>query len=261
MSNKITKFVIFGERCSGTNFLEDAIEKNFGLTFSNEFGNKHFFYFNDFKNKKTDDILFIGIIRNPVHWLNSFYMKPYHVPIKNRTLDKFLFSPFYSVKDEEPPKKSYINKSDGSISFSLRSNPQEMFDINKLDLNYKNGGFYKNIFELRKNKNEYLINLNTKLKNYVLINYEDLLYNYEETLTNIKTKFNLEQLHNEFIHIKSYKKSTTEMFKGEKEITFDTKTLFNIWKNLDIKQENSLGYFPGDNNNYFKNKYNNQNKS
>lgn len=251
---KITNFVIFGERCSGTNFLEEAITKNFNLTISNEYGNKHFFCFNDFKNKNIENTLFIGIIRNPIHWLNSFYTKPYHVPFRNRKLDRFLFSPFYSIKDEELPKSSYINKNGSNVNFSLRSSSIDIFEMNEKDLNYKTGQVYKNIFELRKNKNEYLINLKTKIKNYILINYEDLLYNYEETLNDIKTKFHLEQVNNEYKYIKCYKKSSTEMFKGEKEITFDNKTVSIIWKNLDINQEKFLGYFPGDNNKFFKNK-------
>ena len=33
----------------------------------------------------------------------------------------------------------------------------------------------------------------TKVKNYILINYEKLLTNYEETLEFVKNKFNLQQ--------------------------------------------------------------------
>ena len=60
------------------------------------------------------------------------------------------------------------------------------------DLNYITNKKYKNIFELRKLKNDYLMNIMpTKVKNYILINYENLLNNYEETLESIKNTFNL----------------------------------------------------------------------
>ena len=39
----ITKFVIYGERCSGNNYLENVIKTNFGLELRNDFGSKHFF--------------------------------------------------------------------------------------------------------------------------------------------------------------------------------------------------------------------------
>ena len=42
--------------------------------------------------------------------------------------------------------------------------------VNPRDLNYLNGNKYKNIFELRKIKNYYLMNIMPyKVKNYILI--------------------------------------------------------------------------------------------
>jgi hypothetical protein len=35
-------------------------------------------------------------------------------------------------------------------------------------------------------------------------------------------------------------------------ITFDNNLLHIIWDNLDVEQENKLGYFKGDDNNFFK---------
>jgi hypothetical protein len=34
-------------------------------------------------------------------------------------------------------------------------------------------------------------------------------------------------------------------------ITFDNSLLHTIWDNLDVEQENKLGYFKGDDNNFF----------
>ena len=45
MSNR--KFVILGERCSGTNFLEEVITQNFDITYTSEYGSKHFFCYNN----------------------------------------------------------------------------------------------------------------------------------------------------------------------------------------------------------------------
>ena len=79
----IKYFTIYGERCSGTNFLLHAIEENFNLTFSNDYSWKHFFGHYSFeKNEKEDETLFIGIIRHPIEWLDSFHKKMHHVPKK-----------------------------------------------------------------------------------------------------------------------------------------------------------------------------------
>ena len=97
MAVPIKKFAILGERCSGTNFLEELITHNFHVLYTTEYGSKHFFCFDDYSNKNTRDTLFIGIIRNPIYWLNSFSKEQYHVPEHNRkNLTSFIFNEFYS---------------------------------------------------------------------------------------------------------------------------------------------------------------------
>ena len=125
--------------------------------------------------------------------------------------------------------------------------------VNPKDLNYLTGKKYKNIFEMRKLKNHYLMNIMPhKVKNYILINYENLLYNYDDTLNNIQTKFSLVKKNDTYVKIKNYKKSNTYNYKQQRLISFNNNLIHIIWENLDIKQENALGYFKGDDNNGFK---------
>ena len=123
-------------------------------------------------------------------------------------------------------------------------------------MNYTTGKKYKNIFELRKLKNFYLTNIiQTKVKHYILINYEDLLYNYENTLKSIKEKFGLLPASSEFIKITNYKKSTSYSYKQQRLITFSNDLIKILWQYLDTEQESSLGYSMNDyDNNYFKTK-------
>ena len=101
----IKKFAIIGERCSGTNYLEEIIKINFDLKYTTEYGSKHFFCLRDYsKFNNLDETLFIGIIRNPIYWLNSFSKELHHIPEVNRkNLNSFLFNEFYSVCDEINP--------------------------------------------------------------------------------------------------------------------------------------------------------------
>lgn len=222
----IKKFVIYGERCSGTNFLENIIKTNFGLELSTEYSWKHFFGFDKF-DKPNEDTLFIGIVRNPIYWLNSFSKELHHVPKENRTLKNFLVNEFYSVDD----KNKIIIK----------------------DINYVTKKKYKNVFELRKMKNFYLINImKHKAKNYILINYESLLFNYDYTLDFIKDKFNLSKKFPVYKKIKKYKKSDKDLFRKQRNILLPPRIVDFIWNNLHIEQENRLGYFKGDNNEYLK---------
>jgi hypothetical protein len=258
MTTKITKFVIYGERCSGTNYLEEVMKNNFDIHYTTEHGNKHFFCFNDYNNKSIDNTLFIGIVRNPVYWLNSFCKEMYHVPEINRKFKNFLFNEFYSVLDEERPVTPYKDLIHGNNNFLLQNNNLYVtkYELNKKDLNYITGNKYKNIFELRKLKNDYLMNIiPKKVTNYILINYENLLYNLDKTLHDIQSKFDLTPKHSEYINIKKYKKSDSYNFVRQRMITFNTTIIDTIWKNLDVNQENYLGYYKNDNNNNFINNY------
>lgn len=256
---KISKFVILGERCSGTNFLEETLLANFNLEYSCEFGNKHFFCFNNYSNKNYDDTLFIGIIRNPIYWLNSFSKELHHIPeINRKSIFNFLFNKFYSVNDEIDISTGIQN---GMIIFNNSRMYVQRYDINKLDLNYLTNDKYSNIFEMRKIKNNYLIYIMPqKVKNYILINYEDLLYNSEETLSLLYSKYNLNKKNDNFIKINKYKKSDTYKFVKQRLISFPPQLVNIIWNNLDENQENKLGYFRYDDNKYFKIKYKNIDK-
>jgi hypothetical protein len=223
--------VIYGERCSGTNFLDNAMQTNFNLHLRTDLGSKHFFCFNKY-DITHDDTLFIGIIRNPIYWINSFSTELHHVPAENQNINNFLHNEFYSVEEN-------------SNTIILK------------DLNWRTVKIYNNIFELRKMKNFYLLNvMKKKVKNYILINYESLLYNYDFTLDFIKKRFNLSSKFPIFKPVKQYKKSNTYNFVKQRNILLSPDHVIEIWNNLHIQQENRLGYFKGDNNQYFKNKEN-----
>jgi hypothetical protein len=92
----------------------------------------------------------------------------------------------------------------------------------------------------------------TKVKNYILINYEDLTNHYEYTLNTIKKSFNLNFKNPTIIKVNKYKQDNNRTFVSQKKIGLDKNILITIWKNLDTKQENELGYYMGDDNQHFK---------
>lgn len=145
--NPITKFTIFGERCSGTTFLQNVIESNFDLKITWDYGWKHFYGFDEFSD--CDDVLFIGVYREPVEWLNSFRRSPWHVQkdlLKSN--EAFLNHEFYSISDCKPPYTDEL----------------------MTDHHIHTGERYKNVFEMRKVKINYLIEEMPKnVKNFTLI--------------------------------------------------------------------------------------------
>lgn len=159
----MTKFVtIYGERCSGTNYLEALLTTNYDVEVQWKYGWKHFFGFHNLKN--SDDTLFIGIIRNPYDWINSLYRDKHHIPaINTSSIDNFLNNEFYSIQD----------------------NGSEIIR----DRNMYTKERYKNIFEMRHTKNKFLIeDMPTLVKNYLLITHEELLYDFTNTMNKITSK-------------------------------------------------------------------------
>ena len=75
----IKYFTIYGERCSGTNYLEQIIKLNFDIEVTWKYRWKHFFGLDDLLN--SDDTLFICIIRDPFTWVNSFYKNQHLSPL------------------------------------------------------------------------------------------------------------------------------------------------------------------------------------
>lgn len=238
----IHNFMVFGERCSGTNYLEQLISHNFNIKYKPIFGNKHFFCFNDYNHTDLQNFLILGIIRNPIDWINSFSKELYHIPDHNKPLNKFLTNPFYSICNEittTNPFQQNLNKN----TFISKRNNKEI--INKRDLNYINHKIYKNIFELRYFKNHYLIRvLPKKVPNYILITYESILNNYNDFLKHIQKKYMLIPKLPFYQSVKQYKKSDKYNFVKPRNVTLEPHTIKYIWNNINKNQEMFLGYSP-----------------
>ena len=157
----ITKFTIYGERCSGTNYLQKLIENNFDVNVTWEYGWKHFFGSDNLKN--SDNTLFIGITKNPYDWLNSFYRDQHHLPPEFKNIHCYLNNEFYSVDEN---------------GIELM-NDRSMYTKQR----------YKNIFDMRQSKLTYLIkDMPSLVKNYILITHEELLYDFKNTMNRIRQK-------------------------------------------------------------------------
>lgn len=203
-----------------------------------------FFGFSEFKN--SDNHLFIGVVRDPYDWVNSFYKT--HPEINDIML-----------KD----KHSFIINKVSSRGYYPKSDLETLgYDVKNIDLQKKytngeiikfyeikienpqiNNDIYNNIFEMRKLKMKYLLHIvPKKVNNYILIKYENFLENYDKVLDKIGKKFNLERKNDNF-----YEKVIT--YKGKKNSKpFNPKHKPKFYLNKEIKKhldknlEKKLGY-------------------
>lgn len=175
-SSYIDRYTIYGERHSGTNFLEQCIKQTFGLELTYFYGFKHWFGFTrpeTIRYHAKYPVLFIGIVRNPYQWLQAFYNAPHHVPNHNSVhFDTFLTNEWYSHDNNRQEIMQDRN-------FNTMPNPRR----------------YKNIFELRKEKNKYLLEIMPIIaQNYVLFSYDSFIKNQKNYLNILQHRFFLKRV-------------------------------------------------------------------
>jgi len=217
----INKFTIYGERCSGTYYLTRLISFNFDIKITAEYGYKHFFGFNDLTD--GDDTLFIGLVREPVDWIMSFYNHPWHVAaeLKGKGFDHFALGgdnkEFYSISDEG---KEVVT-----------------------DHHIFNGGRYRDVFELRATKCRFLLKeMEKSVKNYKLIRLEDLQKDYEKILTQLEKRFKLKRKMECLVNLENYKGVVGAPKYEKKHYNPEPHVLNLIHSNLDLKVEKEMGY-------------------
>lgn len=220
----IQHFMIFSERCTGSHFLQYALTENFNIQYlSSHHKHKHFFgHENDiYTPAEIENTLFICLTRDPVEWIDSFFKRLHHVPQINRqSIDNFLKNEWYSIYEEG------------------ENAGKEIMEDRNMNTNER----YKNIFEMRKNKNDYFLHkAQTRFKHILILKYEDLRDNYETMLENIKNKYNLQQKHANYIPIVRYKGTYTALY-YKKPILLTDEIQEYIKQNVDVEQEKQLGY-------------------
>lgn len=226
MNEQIRQIQIYGERYSGTNFLQHLLEKNLlDISVNYKFGWKHFFINGDVEN--ASDFLFIIIIRDPFDWLRSLYKHPYHAApeIKNASFSQFIRHEWWCVWDEDAGKKP-----EDPIYGS-----EMMFERDPSTLNR-----FPNVIKLRTAKIKNWESLRERTKNHLFIRYEDLRENPEKYINKISSQFSLAQ-RNDFENITGYRGSKQKYKPKEYDLLSSEDCEFII-NELDAEQEMRIGY-------------------
>ena len=153
----IHNFTIYGERHSGTNWLEQLISQSFDIPITWNYDHKHFFGCCkwDILNN-ANNTLFIGIVRNIYSWIGAMHKVPYHLEQK----DILNIKPWRSTQ--------YISAYN---SFC--------------DSHWYTKEKYIDIFDMRFHKLEFLyLYMPYLVNNYIFIRYEDLI-EYTTNIMNI----------------------------------------------------------------------------
>ncbi len=189
----LTKFTIYGERCSGTNFLEQSVCENFDAAVTWEYGHKHFFGFQDLSH--SDDTLFLGIVRDGFDWINSLRRNPWHLAPKMCTSNSMFLT--HEVH-------SFHFDANNVLTNDPIDEDRHMYEPHR---------WYATLFELRCVKTDFLMHSMPKLvKHYIFFKYENLVTDFHGCMNQIAVY--LARKHPLYIQPSWYKNDKRRKFEG-----------------------------------------------
>jgi len=113
-------FQIFGERNSGTKYVQRVLNRNLRINPTSAFGFKHWYVKGHQprgeENRTTDnecirsldgsdDTIFVFIVRDPYSWIQSMRSKPHHAPLhRNMGLSEFIRKEWISYETKRANK-------------------------------------------------------------------------------------------------------------------------------------------------------------
>lgn len=226
----IKNFTIYGERHSGTNLLESMFTHSSSIPVTWDYGWKHFFgWKNDQIKNYGKNTLFLCIVRNPYDWIMAMHKIRHHIPLDRDSIIDFMTKEWYSVSDVIDTITNKKPLSKRGPYYEAKSNI--VYTEIMQDRDWVTNERYKNIFELRAKKLDYLYNvIPTIAKNYEFIRYENLCSEYPEIMIKIFKKYKIK---NKNIDIKIVSKKPYLLSKDVKKI---------INQNIDWDIENKIGY-------------------
>jgi len=227
------KIQIFGERCSGTNYVESLVAANFPASeLTSDFGYKHFFP--QFGSKSTDSYIFLIIHRHPISWLKSFYRTPWHASpeLKRLNFSQFIRAEWISVWDTH----AGISKGDPrwmqEMEFERCPSTMKRFD---------------NVLKMRTVKIREWERLRVLVENAVYVRYEDVVEHPQEFISQLASELNLPAPSSLF-RIDSYKggkrwhRGLREQLLRKRIPEISTLDLQYILENIDKNLEKRIGY-------------------
>lgn len=226
MKNAIQRIQIYGERCSGTNFLECLISENLKSVYIRwDFGWKHFFYKGSVKN--ATDCLFVIIYRNPFTWLSSLHRNPWHAAsnLRGISFSDFIRKEWWCIWDE------HANKSPSDPMYG-----KEML----LERCPETHERFTNVIRMRTAKIRNWALLRERTKNSIYIRYEDLNTSPEAFINAVSERFQLMRTPS-FKNVQGYK-GYSPHFHPKTYDAIKTEDLHYILSQLDLKLEESIGY-------------------
>jgi len=226
----VTKFKVYGERCSGTSFFTGLLWKNFPCEEHQDFAWKHFppwfaypretelnYPEKNYTFSGGGKTLFVVIFRDPYDWVRSICNDPHHAwPMYGLGLNHFV-------------RKEW-EVGEGEDHF-----------IHIIDRNPVDHKPFANVLKLRTAKIENMLLIKDLVDHIYFVNYEVVRDHPEEVINEIAQLFNLTP-NQPFEGMKLYKGFKDQKYRKKRYAMIHHRTLEFINSQLDWELEESIGY-------------------
>jgi len=241
-ANDPIRFVqIFGERRSGTNYLETLVQQNFReVRLTRDFGGKHWFIrgleprgrANETTDHQcvrplgdSDDTLMLVIHRNPYDWLRSLQAKPFHAwGHDSLPLREFITKP-------------WVSSEVAAVNPTWTVRDDEYYFIEEAT----------NVLAMRSLKLRHFLALPAAAPNVAVIRYDDLAAD-QTILGEIADRFNIALQGDSLRNVDTYvgRSGNAAFDGGQRYEPIGKADLDFINENLDWDIESTAGYSPAD---------------
>ena len=225
----ISNFQIFGERASGTNYIQKLIQNNIDLKYTAKYGHKHFFPNEDIQKADTSDTLFVVVVRNPLDWVRSMYENPFHTcpEIKNcKNFSIFIRHEWHCIYD----------KASGHSLEDKQYGKEMIFERDP-----SSGERFKNLLCLRTSKILNFLSIEDKVEHFIFVNYEDVRDFPSEFIDAIAKEFKL-KCSSVFEPVTSYRGRGNEVYVPKVFDEISPDDMGHILESLDVELESMVGY-------------------
>ena len=238
------EFLLYGERCTGTNVVQSLVENNFNMKVSWRFRYKHWPEIDG--NQDEVDLPIVIVTRNPFSYFSSLYRMPWHAPEEIRKLDfsNFLRSEWWNVYNEEV----HVGPDDARYGKEM---PRELF--------HQEGRRYKNVIEMRGTKLRQLADIfNSKSQRIVVVDFEELRSDQVSVVNRLSRTWKIAKRYSNARIISDYKGAdswrrrmfnlmTIGFFRKQvtrRDIIYAASDIDFVLENLDFEVESFFGYRP-----------------
>jgi len=223
---KIKRFALIGQRCSGTNFVEHLMKKNFPncrfYVTDNVKDTPHKHHWpkidgtTDFPFLHFDSCLFVLVVRNPYDWLSSLFIH-----------SELMFA---------MRRKNF--------STFLRCQARHVFEDRRFDTHFgTNNPPFSNILAMRNYEIANFLEAGKRVKNFAVVSYDTVNSDPEGFIEYLANYFQLKRSRR-FVSVNTYKGCKNRAYKPRNYAPITPENLDFIFENLNWDIENQLGFFP-----------------